>query len=46
MSQEYFEEYCFQIVVDKEELGEEYLKYWDQEPIILPLWDPMGALAE
>ena len=49
MSQEYFEEYCFQIVVDINELPEELaLKFTSgkEEPIILPIWDPMGALAK
>lgn len=49
MTQDYFNEYCFQIVVDIEDLPEELAsKYEDkkEEPILLPLWDPMGALAD
>lgn len=44
MTQEYFEEYCYQIVADKEDI-EEYLPMLETEPIILPPYDPMGALA-
>lgn len=44
MTQKYFEEWCYQIVVDKDEIAE-YADLLDQEPIELPLWDPMGALA-
>lgn len=44
MSQAYFEEYCFQIVVDWAEIPDlEHLR--DSKPVELPLWDPMGALA-
>lgn len=44
MTQEYFEQWCYQIVVDKDEI-EEYAHLLDTTPIELPLWDPMGALA-
>ncbi|AQZ14616.1 LAP3 (YNL239W) [Zygosaccharomyces parabailii] len=49
MTQEYFEEHCFQIVVDIDELPAELAsKFTDkkEKPIVLPLWDPMGALAQ
>lgn len=48
MTREYFEEYCFQIVVDLEDLPSELASKFEdkkEEPILLPLWDPMGALA-
>lgn len=46
MDQEYFEEYCFQIVCDLDELPKELqAKLDDSKPILLPLYDPMGALA-
>lgn len=48
MTQEYFEEYSFQIVVDVDELPKELAsKFTSKEevPIVLPIWDPMGALA-
>lgn len=44
MTQDYFEQYCYQIVVDIDEI-EEHKALLDKEPIVLPLWDPMGALA-
>lgn len=49
MTQEYFKEYCFQIVVDIDELPEDLAAKFtseEEEPIILPIWDPMGALAD
>ncbi|CCK70745.1 bleomycin hydrolase KNAG_0F00760 [Huiozyma naganishii CBS 8797] len=50
MTQEYFEEYCFQIVVDFEDLPQELADIYKSDkaanPIVLPIWDPMGALAE
>ncbi|KAH3680918.1 hypothetical protein WICMUC_000061 [Wickerhamomyces mucosus] len=46
MSQKYFEEYCYQIVVDLDEIDEELKNVWETgETVLLPLWDPMGALA-
>jgi bleomycin hydrolase len=44
MTQEYFEEWCYQVVVDKDEIAE-YAQLLTKKPIELPLWDPMGALA-
>ncbi|CAR28946.1 ZYRO0F15620p [Zygosaccharomyces rouxii] len=49
MTQEYFEQYSFQIVVDVDQLPQELAEKFHNEqekPILLPLWDPMGALAE
>ncbi|AAS50567.1 ABL204Wp [Eremothecium gossypii ATCC 10895] len=49
MTQEYFEEYSFQIVVDIDELPEELAAKFqtkEEKPIVLPIWDPMGALAQ
>lgn len=49
MTQEYFEEYCFQIVVDIDELPKELAAKFTskvENPILLPIWDPMGALAQ
>jgi len=45
MSDKWFEEYTYQIVVDKKYLSEELKKAWELEPIILKPWDPMGSLA-
>jgi len=45
MSDKWFEEYTYQIVIDKKYLSDELKKAWDLEPIILKPWDPMGSLA-
>ncbi|CCE66337.1 hypothetical protein TPHA_0P01800 [Tetrapisispora phaffii CBS 4417] len=48
MTQKYFEEYAFQIVVDIDELPKDLMEKFikkDENPIVLPIWDPMGALA-
>ncbi|AMD19454.1 HBR553Cp [Eremothecium sinecaudum] len=49
MTQKYFEEYCYQIVVDIDELPEDLANKYKQEDkkvIKLPIWDPMGSLAQ
>jgi bleomycin hydrolase len=33
-------------VIDKKYLPEEVLKVEEKEPVILPAWDPMGAVAK
>ncbi|CAF3825569.1 unnamed protein product [Adineta steineri] len=45
MTDEWFDEYLYEVVVDKKHLSKEVLAVLDQEPIILKAWDPMGALA-
>lgn len=45
MSDEWFGEYNYQIVVNRKYLTEEQNKMFDQEPILLKPWDPMGSLA-
>jgi bleomycin hydrolase len=45
MSDSWFDEYNYEIMVDKKYLSEELLKVLDTEPIVLKPWDPMGALA-
>jgi bleomycin hydrolase len=45
MSDEWFDEYLYEIAIEKKYLPEEILKIYDREPIKLPPWDPMGALA-
>lgn len=45
MTSEWFEEHMYQVVVPKAILSSEHLAVSDQEPIRLPAWDPMGALA-
>ncbi len=45
MTTEWFKEYNFEVIVKKKYLSEEILKVLESEPIVLPPWDPMGALA-
>jgi bleomycin hydrolase len=45
MNDSWFSEYVFEIAVPKSDLPAELVAKLDQEPIVLPLWDPMGALA-
>ena len=45
MSDKWFEEYTYQIVINKKYLSEDLKKAWKSEPIVLKPWDPMGSLA-
>jgi bleomycin hydrolase len=45
MNDNWFGEYVFEIAVRKNELPPELQSVLEQEPIVLPAWDPMGALA-
>lgn len=44
-SDRWFDEYVYQVVVDKKYLTAEELAAYEMEPIELAPWDPMGALA-
>ena len=46
MTDEWFEEYMFRVVVEKKYIPEDILKMLEQEPILLPSWDPMFAPEE
>ncbi|NMD38773.1 MAG: C1 family peptidase [Christensenellaceae bacterium] len=45
MSDEWFNEYTYQVVVNKKYLTNEERKMFEKEPIVLKPWDPMGSLA-
>lgn len=45
MSDAWFDEYLYQVVVNKKYLSPELLEALQQEPIQLKPWDPMGSLA-
>ena len=45
MTDDWFSEYTYQIVVNRKYLSEEVLKAYDSDPIELEPWDPMGSLA-
>lgn len=42
----WFDEFVYQVVVDKKYLDEAVVKQFDTEPVILKPWDPMGSLAD
>ena len=46
MTDEWFNEYMFRLVVEKRFVPAEILKILDQKPIQLPAWDPMFANEE
>jgi bleomycin hydrolase len=45
MNDSWFDEYLFEIAARKEYLPAELQAALELEPIVLPAWDPMGALA-
>ena len=45
MNDSWFDEYMFEVAVRREDLPAELQEALAQEPIVLPPWDPMGALA-
>ena len=46
MTDEWFEEYMFRVVIDKKYIPAETLKLLEQKPTLLPSWDPMFAYEE
>ncbi len=45
MNDSWFDEYVFEIAARRDALPGELQRALDVEPIVLPAWDPMGALA-
>ena len=45
MTDAWMDEFCYQAVIDPKFVSKEVTDVLDQEPIVLPLWDPMGSLA-
>ncbi len=45
MSDEWFGQFSYQILLDRKYLSEEQKAQFDQDPILLAPWDPMGSLA-
>jgi bleomycin hydrolase len=45
MNDSWFSEHVFEIAVRRDRLPESMLSAFDEEPTVLPAWDPMGALA-
>lgn len=46
MTDEWFDEYMFRLVVEKKYVPADILKMLDQKPVQLPAWDPMFAPEE
>lgn len=44
MTDEWFDEYMFRLVVEKKYVPADVLEMLDQEPVRLPAWDPMFSL--
>ena len=45
MNDNWFGEHVFEIAVRKDALSPQLQKALDEDPIVLPAWDPMGSLA-
>jgi bleomycin hydrolase len=45
MDDSWFDEFVFEIAVPRSALPQDLRDALEQEPIVLPAWDPMGALA-
>jgi bleomycin hydrolase len=45
MNDAWFDEYMYEVAVEKQYVPQELLPILDTEPVRLPPWDPMGALA-
>ncbi|WP_018659931.1 C1 family peptidase [Allofustis seminis] len=45
MTDEWMDEYTYQVVVNKKYLSADQLAMWEKAPEELPAWDPMGSLA-
>ena len=45
MTDEWFSEFVYEVVIDKKFVSEEVLDVFQQDPVVLPAWDPMGSLA-
>ncbi|KAJ2012880.1 bleomycin hydrolase [Coemansia sp. S3946] len=46
MTDKWFDEFVYQIVLEKDDLPKDVLAVLDQDAVVLPPWDPMGALAK
>lgn len=46
MSDRWFDEYNYEVVVRKQYVPKKSLAALEREPVVLPPWDPMGSLAK
>ncbi len=45
MNDSWFDEYMFEVAIEKKYLPNEMIEAWDEQPRVLSPWDPMGSLA-
>ena len=46
MTNDWFREFVYEVVVDKSICSEEIMRVFETEPKVMPAWDPLGALAK
>lgn len=46
MTDDWFDEYTYEVVIDKKYLPKKVLDVFDRKPVTLSPWDPMGSLAK
>ena len=46
MNDSWFDEYMFEVAIEKKYLSSELLSALEEEPVVLSPWDPMGSLAK
>jgi bleomycin hydrolase len=46
MSDKWFDEYNYQVVIHKKHLSDTMIDQLNSEPVLLPPWDPIGSLAK
>jgi bleomycin hydrolase len=46
MTDKWFDQYNYEVVIDKKYLPEKIKKMFNKKPVVLDPWDPMGALAK
>ena len=46
MSDDWFDEYNYEVVVYKDYITKDEFSLYQKDPVVLPPWDPMGALAK
>ncbi|MFT4594057.1 MAG: bleomycin hydrolase [Phycisphaerales bacterium] len=46
MNDSWFDEYMFEVAIEKKYLSADMIAAWEEEPTVLSPWDPMGSLAK
>ena len=46
MADNWFDEYVYEVVVDKKYVSKKILNVLNEKPIILPYWNPFGAVLQ